>query len=92
MSLSVKCFLRLFDSLVSPILLYACEVTNVLNITQRITNDDWSFFDNVLSMQQELLHIRLCKYLIGVGKKTSNLAALSECGRYPIFLKAMKQI
>ena len=34
----------------------------------------------------ENVHISLCKRILGVGSKASNVAVLSECGRYPLFI------
>jgi len=31
------------------------------------------------------MHIKFIKYLLGVNKKTSNLAVLSETGRFPVY-------
>ena len=34
----------------------------------------------------ENVHIKFCKLVLNVGKTTMNFAALSECGRYPMFV------
>ena len=88
MNINIRTCLHLFDTLVTPIRMYGSEVTCAFNVK----GDSKSIFENVLKSEQELIHIRFCKYLLGVNKKASNLAALGECGRYPIFLRSMKQI
>ena len=88
MNINIRTCLHLFDTLVTPILMYGSEVTCAFNVK----GDSKSIFENVLKSEQELIHIRFCKYLLGVNKTASNLAALGECGRYPIFLRSMKQI
>ena len=88
MNINVKTCLHLFDTLVTPILMYGSEITCAFNVR----GDSNYIFENVLKSEQELIHIRFCKYLMGVNKKASNLATLGEFGRYPIFLRSMKQI
>jgi sorting nexin-29 len=39
----------------------------------------------------EKLHLKFCKYTLGVHKKTSNMATLSELGRYPIAIDKIIQ-
>jgi hypothetical protein len=34
----------------------------------------------------EIIHRKLCKYVMGVGSQTSNTAVLGDCGRYPLFI------
>jgi hypothetical protein len=33
----------------------------------------------------ENLHIKFCKHLMGVGKKSTNIAVILEFGRYPMY-------
>ena len=40
----------------------------------------------------ERFHLRVCKNILGVHKYTSNVAALSEIGRYPISHDVHKQM
>ena len=35
----------------------------------------------------ERVHIKFCKWILGVSKKASNMAVLSECGRYPLYIE-----
>ena len=35
----------------------------------------------------EKVHIRFCKHWLGIPKGSSDVAALGECGRYPLFVK-----
>ncbi len=37
------------------------------------------------------VHVKFCKYLIGIGKYSSNIAALAELGRYPLGINAIGQ-
>jgi hypothetical protein len=90
--LSVKTCLHLFDSLISPILLYGCEISNIFNITKAIKEKEYRYLENIFAWQQEKLHLKFCRYTLGVNNKTANMAVLGELGRYPLFIKAAKQI
>jgi hypothetical protein len=52
----------------------ACRKENVYLMQQIYIND---FIDKS--------HFRYLKYILGVNKKSTNLAVLSELGRYPLY-------
>ena len=66
-----KLSLKLFDSLVKPILLHC--------------SDFWGCFETVTTQNSpiETLNISICKQLLGVKKHASNIACKLELGRYP---------
>ena len=39
------------------------------------------------SVKAEKAHMKFCKFSLGVGKRSSNLAVIGELGRYPLFIK-----
>jgi hypothetical protein len=41
------------------------------------------------NMKQENVHIKFCKFSLGVGKRTTNIAVLGEMGRYPLLLEVI---
>ena len=65
----------LFDSLISPILTYGCEVWGTY---QKQNFDVWD------KNQIEKVHLRFCKYYLGINRKSSNIASRSELGRFPL--------
>jgi len=66
-----KVMCQLFDSLVRPILSYACEV--------------WTGCTRVKELQQaEQVHRMFLRGRLGVNKTTSTFAVLGEFGRYPL--------
>ena len=83
----VKVLLKLFSSLVSPILLYCSEVWRV-HLLGRLTNIEifkkklFNIISNV-----EKLHIKFCKRVLGVHSKSTNLAVIAELGRYPMIIQ-----
>ena len=70
---NVEYIMRLFDALVVPVALYGSEL--------------WAFRVNEKS-PLERLNLRMCKYVLGVTKRTSTLAVLGELGRHPMQLLA----
>ena len=63
--------LKLFDTLIRPILTYGAEVWITDFSVKDKTSDNLSFE----------LHNGFCKYLLGVHKKSSNFASRLEFGR-----------
>ena len=90
--LSIKSQIKLFDSLVCPILLYGSEVWEPF-INQ--SDDKW---DN---SEIEKVHTQFLKRIIGVNRSTSNIMVRADLGRYPLrsrillrnirYLKKIKQ-
>ena len=68
--------LKLFDTLIKPILLYASDFWGILKLPK----------NNPL----ETLYISFCKQLLGVQKQTTNIGVLLELGVVPLHLYAKK--
>ena len=81
----VETYITLFEYVVKPILLYGCEVWGAFVKEERI-------FTEFGGKAWERFHLRVCKNILGVYKNTSNLAVLSEIGRYPISSDIHKQM
>ena len=79
--------LRLFDALVVPILTYAGVVWGPL-YAHKITYDN--FFTLCNDSPIEKINVKLCKYLLGVHKKSTNNAVRGELGRYPILINVLE--
>ena len=78
--------IRIFEKIVEPILMYNCEVS--LAYIPR----SWSFekFKNKIwetGAEVNKVVLSFLRQLLGVHKKTSNLAILGETGKYPLSLK-----
>ena len=91
-NLPPKVACNLFDSLVKPIMIYNAEITyldtylSFHRAKKRAKNtgrevDSLSFIDK---SPIEKVHIAFCKYILGVKKNASNLAARCELGRLPV--------
>ena len=79
-----------FDHTVKPILLYSSEIWGCFNPFS-------SKFRNGLSLDKiypnndpDKLHMKFSKFTLGVHKKSSNFAVMSELGRYPYYIDIIK--
>ena len=68
--------IKLFDALISPILLYGSEIWGV-DCNDQIEKDP-----------AELVQITFLKWLLGVNKYCSNNASRAETGKFPIKIEA----
>ena len=66
--------LKLYESLIKPILLYASDFWGILKLPK----------NNPI----ETLHHTFCKHLLGVQKQTTNIGVLLELGQIPLRLHA----
>ena len=75
----------IFDKVIKPILLYACEIWGK---NEKIGGEIADMGKTIW----EGFHIRACKNLIGAHKRAPNLATLAEIGRYPINIEIHKRM
>jgi hypothetical protein len=83
----IRTLLHLFDHLVKPIVTYGSEIWGTLSTKMHNTNKD--LYETFKDWEIETLHIKFCKFIIGSGKKSTNIAILSELGRLPIFYSVL---
>ena len=86
--------LKLFDSLIKPILTYNCELWSQISKYKleslecnKISSEE-TYFDN----SAEKLHQQFCRTVLCVSNETSNLTTLGELGRYPLMLHCYVQM
>ena len=97
--LSVSTAFKLFDSLILPILTYACQVTFPFSktasclVTTKTTKQNWqsNWLTKLSSDPFEKLHLKFIKWVLGVHKKASNIGTWGEVGRHPIGTQMLKQ-
>ena len=75
--------MRIFDGIVSPILLYNSEVWGAYD-----TND----FTKWDKTPTEKAHLKFCKIYLGVNRKASNIAGRGELGKFPLLIPVFKKI
>jgi hypothetical protein len=79
--------IRLFDSLVAPVLSYGCEIWAPLYF-KKLDNVN-NFMNTFEKCEIEKVNNKLCKYILGVGKYSTNLAVKGELGRYPLIISML---
>ena len=75
---TIHTWLKLFDILVKPILLYACEAWG------EDTYYDLKDASPTFKDPFEKLQLKICKQILGVHRKTMNIPVLAELGRFPL--------
>lgn len=84
--LYVQPMLKLFDTCIKPILLYCSEVWAPELLFKNNKTLESKYNDFI----PDKIHLKFCKLLTGVNRAAVNLAVLSELGRYPLALAALK--
>ena len=90
---NIQTSMHVFDHTIKPILLYGCEVWGTIDPFSAKFNKGIQnlTFDQVFTKQKaELLHQKFCKFLLGVNRKSTNFAVLSELGRFPLYFNVIK--
>ena len=82
-SLSPKAAIKIFNGVISPILLYNSEVWGAYQ------KNDYNKWDN---SQTEKAHLRFCKLYLGVNRKATNIACRAELGKFPLLITIQKNI
>ena len=81
--------LHAFDHTVKPILLYGSEIWGMLD-TNRLNKFKDNYFQKLCNdLVIEKLHIKVCKYILEVSRRSTNLAVMGELGRYPLYLEVI---
>ncbi len=80
---SSKCSFQLFESLVQPILSYGSEIWAPYLLRNLNVNNFISLCDK---NPGELLHVKLCKLILGVHRKATNHAVRGDLGSFLILI------
>ena len=90
---SISTSLHVFDHTIKPILLYGSEIWGTFNpFSARFRNGTLPFEKIYSSLKCERLHIKFCKLVLGVHKKSMNFGILSELGRFPLYYDVIKSM
>jgi hypothetical protein len=89
----VKNSTHIFDHTIKPILLYGCEIWGSFNSqTARFRNNSLQLDEIYSKALCEKLHIKFCRYILGVHKKSAKFAVLAELGRFPMGYNIISQM
>lgn len=81
-----KPMIKLFDACVKPILLYCSEIWAADILLRPNVELEHRYKD----FQPDKIHVKFCKMLLGVNKAAVNMAVMSELGRFPLSIIALK--
>ena len=81
---NVKLSLKLFGSLIMPILSYSSEVWGP-TLLKGLNDNNLMALCNKPTV--ESIHVKFCKYILGVHRKATNAAVIAELGSYPIMIE-----
>ena len=80
----------IFDHTVKPILLYGSEIWGTFNPTSAKFRNGISFDKIFNNIEPEKLHLKFAKFVLGIQRKRSNFAVMSELGRFPYYIDIVK--
>ena len=85
-----KSALKLFQTLILPILLYNTENWNIISDTflNKLNKDN--FFSWILNSKTDTTHRKLLKNILGVTKTCPDVAVYGETGEFPLSLKGLR--
>ena len=87
---SVCTSLHLFDHTVKPIILYSSEIWGSFNPSSSKLRNGISLDKNYQNTESDKLHAEFAKFTLGVHKKSSNFAVMSELRRYSYYIDIIK--
>ena len=83
--------LKLFDQMIKPILCYGSEIWSAFDGNKKIFQNIDGIPKFLDSLDIENVHVKFCKFLMGVNKRAVNLAVKGELGRFPVGISCMLQ-
>jgi hypothetical protein len=90
--LSVNTQLKLFESVIKPILLYGSEVWGAYLYKFKINIQSLYVMLRDVNSLMEKLHSKICKYILQLHKSANHYAIRCELGRYPLFINVICRI
>ena len=88
---SPKVMLRLFDSVIQPVMLYGCEIWGVFGFRKSSTDYLKKYLLN-MRHEFETLHTKLCRNILGVHRNATECLVKAELGRFPLISVIVKHV
>ena len=83
--------LKLFDSLIKPILLYCSEIWSVYSWSKNSSCNIMKFITGI-KQSFESLHDKMSRHALGVHRQATAILTKAELGRYPLSFNIIKNI
>ncbi len=78
----IKLWIKIFDSIIKPILLYGCEIWG---LKFKLNYESWD------KNPVEIFHLEFCKNILGIHRNAPNLGCRAELGRFPLLSEIQKR-
>ena len=79
----------MFDHTIKQVLLYGSEIWGIFS-AEKLNKLRDSYFNKLCSdLIAERLHVKFCKYVLEVSRRSTNIAIAAKLGRYPLFLEVI---
>ena len=89
-NIPVKTCIRLFNTFISPIVLYNTENWTILSDKQLQNFNNNTIMDDTSGSKVDITHRKLLKFILGVSKSCTNLTLYGETGEVPLSLKGYR--
>ena len=89
-NIPAKTSIRLFHTLISPIVLYNAENWTILRDKQLHNFSNKTIMDDTSGSKVDVIHRKLLKFILGVSKSCPNVAMYGETGEVPLSLKGYR--
>ena len=76
--------MKLFDQMIKPILCYASEIWSVCDLAKKKFRTGDGFAKYLDNINIEKVHVKFCKFILGVNKRAVNLVVKGELGHFPV--------
>ena len=77
--------------MIRPILCYGSEIWSAFDGNRKTFSNIDGISQFLDSLDIEKVHVKFCKFLLGVNKRAVNLAVKGELGRFPVGISCMLQ-
>ena len=75
----VDIYVKSFEAVIKPIMLYGCEIWGLDTVNSKFSNK-FKMPKYDVATPCERLHVRICKQILRVPRKATNIAVLAESG------------
>ena len=91
-NLPIKTSIKLFNTYISPIILYNAENWAILSNNKLKTFTVDTFFTEINDKKDKIIHRKCLKFILGVTKSCPTLAIMGDLGEIPLILKGYIQM
>lgn len=84
----IETLMHIFDHTVKPVLLYGSEIWGSFD-SKKLNKNNPDYHKFCVDLKPEKVHLKFCRFILGVNRHATNLAVYGELGRYPIMIDVL---